>query len=111
MLVVDDNRDAAVTLQMTTNDLVGPSGGQTDSDSVAITLLRHPAATGDTYTVTAGTVLTVPAATGVLANDTDADTPKASLQAPAVTMPTTPLRRIDSLISETPATRSAAQIL
>ncbi len=51
--------------------------GIDDSDTTTVTLTvvpnSAPVATNDTYTATANTALTVPAATGVLANDTDSE--------------------------------------
>jgi hypothetical protein len=73
------------SLQMTSFDQVGPTGGQTSASAVQITVtpINHaPVATADSYTVVAGNVLTVPAP-GVLANDSDAE-PSTTLRAELV---------------------------
>lgn len=69
------NFNGTMSLQVTTVDLVGPTGGQTDTDSVTITVTAvddPPVAAGDRYEVSAGAVLAIPAP-GVLANDADPD--------------------------------------
>jgi VCBS repeat-containing protein len=76
-------------LQLTTQDLVGPSGGQSDTDTLSITVTRRngaPSAQHDAYTVLAQTTLTV-AAPGLLTNDTDADSWPASLMAAVLAGP------------------------
>ena len=75
---------ASVTLQVTSRDVDAPSGGQTDSDT--ITIQRRPIAVNDSYTVSNGSTLSVPAATGVNVNDTD-DTASSELTAQVVSAP------------------------
>jgi len=84
-------------LTITTNDQesVIPGGPLSDTDTVNITVNPvddAPVAVADSYTVfkytaTSNTSLTVNAASGVLANDTDVDTPHSSLTAILVTGP------------------------
>ena len=79
---------AAAALQIISLDQ-SPGGGQTDTDNLAIAISRRPVAVSDgPYPVNTGATLNVPAATGLLLNDTDSDTPPAQLQAVVVTGPT-----------------------
>ena len=64
--------------------------GATPSNIATVTITitpvnDAPVASNDTYTTAEDTPLTVPAATGVLANDTDSDTPHAALIATMIT--------------------------
>jgi YVTN family beta-propeller protein len=56
--------------------------------SLAFRVVATPVANAETYAVANGSTLTVPAAGGLLANDTDADTPAYWLQAAVVSGPT-----------------------
>jgi len=74
------NFNGSASITMTTNDLgfTGSGGALTDTDSIAINVTAvndAPVAVNDgPYTVTTGGSFTLPA-TGVLANDTDVDSP------------------------------------
>ena len=94
----NSNYNGADTLTITTNDQgnTGPGGAMQDVDTVGITINAvndAPVAVADSgysvfkYTATSNTSLNVTAAAGVLANDTDVDTPHASLIAIQVTGP------------------------
>jgi VCBS repeat-containing protein len=74
------------TLTINVDDLghTGTGGNLTDSKSTSITVNAvndAPVAAADSYSVNEDTALTPLAAAGVLANDTDVDTPHASLTA------------------------------
>src|SRR5206468_5814879 len=92
------NYNGADVLTITTNDQgnTGPGGAMQDIDTVNITVNAvndAPVAVADSgysvfkYTASSNTSLSVTAAAGVLANDTDVDTPHASLTAIQVTGP------------------------
>jgi hypothetical protein len=83
------NFNGATTLLIVTQDLVGPTGGQSDSDSLAITVTPRndaPVAANDSYSTPFQSALTVDAP-GVLTNDTDVDTAAGSLTAALVNGP------------------------
>jgi VCBS repeat-containing protein len=86
------NFNGSASITMTTNDLgfTGSGGPQTDTDTISINVTAvndAPVANNDgPYAVTTGGTFTLPAP-GVLANDTDVDTPPASLTAVLVTGP------------------------
>jgi hypothetical protein len=79
-------------LQVTTSDLgnTGTPGPLTDADAISITVSAVndvPVAANDGYTTAAMQTLTVAPIRGVLANDTDVETPPASLTTQVVTAP------------------------
>jgi len=86
------NFNGSASITMTTNDLgfTGSGGPQSDTDVININVTAvndAPVANNDgPYIVTTGGSFTLPAP-GVLANDTDVDTPPASLSAVLVTGP------------------------
>ena len=86
------NFNGSASITMTTNDLgfTGSGGPQSDTDTISINVTAvndAPVANNDgPYIVPTGGSFTLPAP-GVLANDTDVDTPPASLSAVLVTGP------------------------
>jgi len=86
------NFNGPASITMTTNDLgfTGSGGPQSDTDSITINVTAvndAPVANNDgPYIVPTGGTFTLPAP-GVLTNDTDVDTPLASLSAVLVTGP------------------------
>jgi CSLREA domain-containing protein len=63
------------------------AGGSIGTTTFNITVNNAPVAVGDSYSTNEDTPLSVDAASGVLANDTDADTPHSSLTASLVSGP------------------------
>src|SRR3954452_8715601 len=89
------NYNGSDTLSIGVNDNgnTGTGGPLTDSKSVAITVNPvndAPVAVADPYSTNEDTPLVVAAVSGVLANDTDVDTPHASLTAVLNVGPTNP---------------------
>ena len=84
-----DYAGSSDTLGMVSNDQghSGAGGPQTDSDSTSITIELPPVASDDGYTTSEDTPLSVNAASGVLANDTDPDTAHSALTAALVSGP------------------------
>ena len=80
----DFNGSDTLNVGVNDNGNTGTGGPLTDSKSVAITINPvndAPVAVADSYSVNEDNPLTVNAASGVLANDTDVDTPHGSLTA------------------------------